>query len=147
MFYAINRSSFSGATFSGGFSKRAAYARFTDSSVKRLVEFSEPNLSVAKADFKTSIPKHPDAFLYLDPPYLLGQGREKLYGDGGSTHADFDHVGLQQILTKRTKWVMSYNDCEQIREMYKDCEIREASWTYGMNKSKKSSEIIIIGGY
>ena len=44
--YAINRSSFSGATFSGGYSKRAAYARFTDSSIERVEKFKVPNLTV-----------------------------------------------------------------------------------------------------
>ena len=69
------------------------------------------------------------------------------YGNKGDTHVDFDHQGLHKLLTNRDRWIMSYNDCEQIREMYKNYEIREASWTYGMNKSKESSEIIIIGGY
>ena len=52
---------------------------------------------------------------------------------------------LHNLLTNRSDWVMSYNDCEEIREMYKGYEIHEAAWAYGMNKSKKSSEIIIIG--
>ena len=147
LFYAINRSSFSGATFSGGFSIRSAYARFTDSSIKNVKEFTEPNLAVNHADFKTSINKHADAFLYLDPPYLLEKGKNKLYGNKGDTHADFDHEGLHGVLTNRNRWVMSYNDSEKIREMYKNYEIREAEWAYGMNKTKKSSEIIIIGGY
>ena len=76
---------------------------------------------------------------------MLGEDRDKLYGDAGSTHAGFDHQSLHKILTARDRWVMSYNDCEQIREMYKDYEIREAAWAYGMNKSKESSEILIIG--
>jgi|TARA_R110000744_G_scaffold2239_5_gene9008 DNA adenine methylase len=147
LFYAINRSSFSGATFSGGFSKRSAYARFTDSSVLNVKNFKEPNLVVEHADFKTSIGNHKDAFLYLDPPYMLEKGKNKLYGDKGDTHADFDHEGLHSVLTNRNRWVMSYNDSEEIRAMYKNYEIREAAWAYGMNKTKKSSEIIIIGGY
>ena len=69
--YAINRSSFSGANLSGGFSKRASYARFTDSSIDRIRNFREPNLLVQRLDFKESIKKHQDAFLYLDPPYML----------------------------------------------------------------------------
>ena len=69
--YAINRSSFSGATFSGGYSKRAAYARFTDSSIKRVKDFKVPNLSVKLGDYKDSIIRHPNAFLYCDPPYKL----------------------------------------------------------------------------
>lgn len=142
-FYAINRSSFSGATFSGGWSKRASYARFTDSSIDRIRNFNEPNLSVECADFKTSIPMHPNTFLYLDPPYLLGEDKDKLYGDNGSTHAGFDHKVLYEMLSQRKGWVLSYNNCPEICDLYKDYEIIEANWAYGMNKSKKSSEIII----
>jgi len=149
-FYAINRSSFSGATFSGGWSKRASYARFTDSSIMRVKDFKEPNLTVGQAHFKDSINKHPDAFLYLDPPYLLSTGSNKLYGDRGNTHSGFDHRLLHEIITNRKNWVMSYNNCEEIREMYKDFEIIEAEWAYGMkNIGKKkmgsSSEILIKG--
>ena len=148
--YAINRSSFSGATFSGGFSKRASYARFTDSSIERVMSFKQPNLTVEQADFKVSIPRHPDAFLYCDPPYLLGGDRNKLYGVQGSTHAGFDHRGLYDLLSQRSGWVLSYNDCPEIRQLYKDFEIRSTEWAYGMkNVGKKkmgsSSEILIIG--
>ncbi len=145
LFYAINRSSFSGATFSGGFSKRSSYARFTDSSIKNIKEFSEPNLTVQQADFRTSINKHADAFLYLDPPYMLEEGKNKLYGNKGDTHADFDHEALHEILTNRTGWVLSYNDCDEIRDMYKNYEFVTPKWAYGMNKSKQSSEILIKG--
>ena len=144
-FYAINRSSFSGATFSGGFSKRASYARFTDSSIDRIKNFKEPNLVVECAPFWESIPRHSDKFLYLDPPYMLGKSKDKLYGNKGDTHQDFDHQLLCDLLKNRDNWLLSYNDCEVIRELYKNFKIVEASWAYGMNKSKKSSEILIIG--
>jgi len=153
-FYAINRSSFSGATFSGGWSKRASYARFTDTSIDRIKNFNEPNLSVECADFKDSIPKHPNAFLYLDPPYLLGEDKDRLYGDNGSTHTGFDHKALHEILSQRKGWVLSYNKCLEICDLYKDYEIIEAEWAYGMkNVGKKgekktmgsSSEILIRG--
>ena len=154
-FYAINRSSFSGATFSGGWSERASYARFTESSIDRIRNFKESNLTVEQLDFKQSIVRHPDAFLYLDPPYMLGSDKDKLYGDKGSTHFGFDHKGLYDIITQRSRWMLSYNDCEEIRELYKDYQIIEAEWAMGMknvkskkNKDKKpqgkSSEIIIL---
>lgn len=148
--YAINRSSFSGATLSGGFSKRASYARFTDSSVERIRNFKETKLTVVCADFKQSIPQHPDAFLYLDPPYLLGKDKDRLYGDGGSTHEGFDHRGLYEVISQRSRWVLSYNSCEEIRELYKNYKMIDASWAYGMKnvntkKMGSSSEILIIG--
>ena len=148
-FYALNRSSFSGATLSAGYSKRAAYKRFTDSSIERIRNFNVDNFKVGCLDFKESIPKHPDAFLYCDPPYML-EKNNNLYGNRGSTHLSFDHEGLFTLLNKRKGWLLSYNNSPQIREMYKDYEIFEAHWAYGMkNVSTKtmgsSSEILIIG--
>ena len=150
MFYAINKSSFSGATFSGGYSKRAAYARFTDGSINKVKDYKVSNLKVSHANFDNSIARHPTAFLYCDPPYLLAKGKNKLYGDKGSTHQNFNHQLLSEILIKRDRWVLSYNDCPEIREMYKGYEIIDLSWSYGMNSKEKrnrdsSSEILIIG--
>jgi len=157
--YAINRSSFSGATLSGGFSERASYARFTDSSIDRIKNFSQPNLKVDCLDFRDSIKKHPDMFMYLDPPYMLSEKqREKLYGRSGDSHAGFDHEGLFEIIKDRKNWVMSYGgESKAIFEMYKNFEIIDLSgkWTYGMKnvqslskqeikKMDKSSEILII---
>ena len=59
-------------------------------------------------------------------------------------HEGFDHQLLCDLLKNRDNWLLSYNDCEVIRELYKDFEIVEASWAYGMNKSKKSSEVLIM---
>ena len=39
---------------------------------------------------------------------------------------------------------MTYNNCEFIRNLYKDFIIIDTQWSYGMNKSKKSSEIVIV---
>jgi len=147
--YAINRSSFSGATFSGGYSKKAAHARFTDSSIQRLRDFKVPNLIVKEADFKVSLNNHPDAFLYCDPPYKLKDGSNTLYGTNGNTHIGFDHKGLFEILNKRRGWVLSYNNCEWVRKTYKDFEIHDAAWTYGMKNiggtpMGESSELLII---
>ena len=144
-YYAINRASFSGATFSGGWSERASYARFTDSSVQRLRDFKAKNFRVDYADFQDAMEYHPNAFLYLDPPYMLEGSQNSLYGIDGNLHSSFDHDRLHGLLTKRSGWVMSYNDCAEIRKMYKDYEIIEAEWSYGMNKSKQSSEILIKG--
>jgi len=140
--YAINRSSFSGATFAGGFSERASYARFTDNQIEQLKNFRVDNFTVKYADFKESMKKH-DCHFYLDPPYFLSGARNKLYGDEGMMHEFFPHLALFSELRKRENWILSYNDCAEVRELYRDYKIHEAEWTYGMNKSKQSSEIII----
>ncbi len=141
--YAINRSGFSGATFSGGYSKRAAYARFTESSIERVRDFSVPNISVGMADFKVSIPTHPNAFLYLDPPYKRSKKKDVLYGTQGSTHKGFDHDGLYDILKERSGWVLSYNKCPWVLQKYADYAIVDAQWAYGMtNVQKKKFKIM-----
>ena len=71
--------------------------------------------------------------------------RETLYGTEGDHHEGFDHVGLFDILNSREKWVLSYNDCDYIRKLYNEYKIVKVQWAYGMNKSKESSEILILG--
>jgi site-specific DNA-adenine methylase len=151
-YYIVNRCSFSGSTTSGGWSWKASWARLTERAIASLEDFKVDNFTVQCADFKDSIAAHPDAALYLDPPYCLnkekgndGVNRETLYGSEGDLHKGFDHEGLANILKSREKWVLSYNDCEYIRELYDGYKIVETEWTYGMNASKESSEILIIG--
>lgn len=141
--YAINRSSFSGATFSGGRSERASYARFTDSSIERVKNFKVPNLSIGMADFKISMAQHPNAFLYCDPPYTRNKKKDVLYGIQGSTHKSFDHEGLYDALKDRKDWVLSYNKSDWVMEKYADFAIIDAKWKYGMtNVQKKKFKIM-----
>lgn len=59
-----------------------------------------------------------DALFYLDPPYY---STEKYYPDRFNPE---DHNRLKECLNKiKGKFVLSYNDCEQIRELYKDYKI------------------------
>ena len=39
---------------------------------------------------------------------------------------------------------MTYNNCQYIKDLYKDFIILDIDWSYGMNKTKESSEIVII---
>ena len=142
-YFAVNRSSFSGATLSGGFSQQAADGRFNENSIKRLENFSAPNLKVGFESFEKSIQRHKNEFLYLDPPYFL-EAKSRLYGKNGDMHEGFDHKLLHSLLTSRKNWLLCYNDCEFIRAHYSDYEIIPAKWAYGMNKSKESNEVFII---
>ena len=138
-FFVLNRSSFSGTTLSGGMSP--GHPRFTPSAIERLRSFEASNFEVECADFRETITKHDDAFLYLDPPYVNGQA---LYGVKGDTHKGFDHEALADLLLKRDRWIMSYNDRPVIRELYKDNQILSVEWIYGMSKNKQSSEVLVL---
>ena len=143
MYYALNRSSFSGATTSGGYSQQAADKRFTETSILRLKNFSCPFLTMEHADFKDSLAKHDDdKFIYADPPYAIDN--PVLYGKNGSTHKGFDHLGLAEVMRRKNNWVLSYNPTPFILDLYKDYEIVYPEWSYGMSKDKKSKEILIL---
>jgi DNA adenine methylase len=139
IFFVLNRASFSGATLSGGMSPN--HPRFTPTAIDYLSRFKTDNFHVEKADFKTSLAKHKEDFLYLDPPYLI---ESKLYGVKGNTHRDFDHEGLAEILTKRMGWILSYNDCPEVRKLYAGFRMVVLHWAYGMNANKKSNELLIM---
>jgi len=145
MYFAVNRSSFSGSTLSGGYSKEAANKRFTRSSIDRILTYDLSKTEFHNCDFETFINIVPDGeFMFLDPPYHIDS---KLYGSKGDLHAGFDHVKLFNLLKSRTNWMLTYNDDDYILDMYEqitDAVIYEAEWSYGMNKSKKSKEIVIV---
>ncbi|WP_375624887.1 MULTISPECIES: DNA adenine methylase [unclassified Bartonella] len=139
VFFVLNRSSFSGTTLSGGMSP--GHPRFNYRSIERLKDFKIENFTVEHRDFTESIPKHFNDFLYCDPPYLINQ---KLYGHKGDKHNSFDHQALAELLRKRQGWVLSYNDCVEVRELYKGHTILNPEWTYGMGNNKKSNELVIL---
>ncbi|NQU10051.1 DNA adenine methylase [bacterium] len=139
-FFVLNRASFSGSTCSGGMSP--GHGRFTRSCIERLRGFRTPNVWVEHADFHQSIPQHGDAFLWLDPPY---SSAKRLYGRRGDLHDGFDHKGLRDLLGSRGGWLLSYDDCPEVRWLYQGYQIVELRWKYGMSTNKASREILIIG--
>jgi DNA adenine methylase len=138
-FYVLNRASFSGLTRSGGMSP--GHCRFTMSSIRRLRAFGVQNLSVRHADFRVSIPAHPDALLLVDPPYMTAS---RLYGNRGDLHASFDHQSLHDLLVGRERWVLCYDDCPLTRTMYEGHTIVPVHWKYGMCREKNSREIVVL---
>ncbi|CUW37530.1 putative Site-specific DNA methylase [Magnetospirillum sp. XM-1] len=132
-FFALNRSSFSGLTFSGGYS--GTDNRFTLSSIDKLARTAIPNIIVEEADFATSLSRHPGTFVYADPPYLLPPAKATLYGFKGDAHRDFDHRRLADVLRSRPGcWLLSYNDAPAVRRLYEGFAMVAASWTYGTGK-------------
>jgi len=147
-YFIINRCSFSGSTLSGGFSEEASTKRYTPSSIDKIEALDFTNIEIYNYDFKDFINKFArdsdKTLLFLDPPYYL-EKKSKLYGNNGDMHESFNHQVLFDTLKTRKNWIMTYNNCDYIKALYNDYLILEVNWSYGMNKSKESSEIIIIG--
>jgi len=146
MFFIINRCSFSGATLSGGFSLESSKKRFTKSSIERIKNLDLSYFDIYNDDFEDFMNKinNEESIIFLDPPYYL-EKNSKLYGNNGDMHEKFDHEKLHKYLTNKKNWLMTYNNCDYIKNLYNGFKIIDTNWAYGMNKSKESSEIVIIG--
>ena len=136
-YFVLNRASFSGTALAGGFSEGQ---RYTAAALERLAAFECPNLTVSFGDFRRTLSAFPAYPVYADPPYRLD--RPKLYGKNGRNHSDFDHEGLATLLTARDNWLLCYNDCRWAREKYDAFLLGTPKWAYGMNATKRSSEVL-----
>jgi DNA adenine methylase len=150
-FFVMNRITFSGTVDSGGYSEAAFRARFTHSSIKRLLHL-EPllqNIKITHLDYK-SVLREPgkDTFLFLDPPYLSAT-RSRLYGKNGSLHTAFDHAEFAEEMKRCPhRWLITYDDSPEIRENFSASNIYEWELQYGMNnykqeKANKGKELFI----
>lgn len=81
----------------------------------------------------------PRSLIYLDPPY---------YHKGQHLYANFYHPGdhasvakqVQESLT--TPWIVSYDDCPEVRELYADRRYDTYSLDYTARERRTGSEIV-----
>ena len=140
--FVVNRTSFSGSTLSGGIGDGA---RFTRSSVDRILKVDLSNVEINQGDYWDTLFSSDQIYdgVYADPPYALENS--KLYGNGGDTHESFDHhLFAERMGQLDSKVVVSYNDCDLVRELFEGWTFIPVEWAYGMNKSKKSNEVLIV---
>ena len=105
------------------------------------------NVVVENQDFETLI-KHydrPDSFFYADPPYFSSEGMYEV-GFGWD-----DHVRLRDTLKGiKGKFLLSYNDCEEIRELYDGFSIFDFSRSHAMvqrYEAGREFKELLIGNY
>lgn len=149
LFFFFNRVTFSGTTRAGGFSSSASMDRFTASSIERIRHLPQAlrDTKITELDFEQVIREAgKDVFIFLDPPYFTAN---KLYGRNGGLH-QFDHEKLAHLLSKtKHKFLITYDDCDEIRKLYSWAKLTEWRLQYGMNNcnvdnlSKIGSELFI----
>lgn len=96
--------------------------------------FPELRLTVDISDFKETLSRHPNAFVYCDPPY---SGSEYMY------RCEFDHEGLFRILNNRKNWVLSYADMYQVHTMYKHFDRLGVKRHLGMRGGNRNELLIL----
>lgn len=151
-FFILNRITFSGTVESGGYSKQAFKVRFTPSSINRLRRLPEflQHVVIEHGDYEKLLSEDGEnVFLFLDPPYFSTSHIE-LYGDRGSLNINFDHKRFAKLVQQsQHKWLITYDDSPEIRELYARAHIYAWSLRYGMNnysqtgRRKKGRELLI----
>ncbi len=84
-----------------------------------------------------------DTLFYLDPPY---HNTENMYDTGDFIFDEEQHIKLRDMLKNiKGKFVLSYNDDEFIRELYKDFKIEaiERQNNLSLNSGSRFKELII----
>ena len=79
---------------------------------------------IENKDFEAliKIMDRPDSFFYLDPPYVETEGHYDV------AFKREDHIRLCEALKRiNGKFLLSYNDCEFVKELYEDFYIVEVS--------------------
>ena len=81
------------------------------------------------------------SFMYLDPPY---------YKNGSSLYLNAynhqDHENLRDLMNeiRHLKWMISYDDVEEIRELYAGFENREHELSYFLQDKRKTNEFFVF---
>jgi len=155
-----------GPMFMGWFSSIYNDKKKYTKMIERVRDFSCPNLSVENKSFDEVIPNFPNDMIYLDPPYYMKKDEDNkmfkgIYPNSNFAvhHNSFDHELLRDLLhNHKGSFILSYNNCETIREYYKDFKQVFPEWKYsygqgetriGKNRTdgkitKESHEILII---
>ena len=166
-YYYFNHNLSYGPMYLGWMSKIYESQKKWDKMIDKIRNYVNPKLNVEKGDFIDVITEFNTEFLYLDPPYYLEKDKDNkmfkgIYPNANIDvhHSGFNHERLRDLLHSHNgSFILSYNNCETIREYYKDFDQIFPEWHYsyalgetrvGKNKKdvgnapKESHEILIM---
>jgi DNA adenine methylase len=153
---AIHQMSFSGLGLKGGplggIEQKSEYDIACRWNPKRLmqsiddnyIKFAKNNIKHNRCttyDYSYLLQDCDNCLIYLDPPYY--HKGECLYQHSFKKE---DHEFLAEILKecKNAKWILSYDYCEEIKELYSWAKVIEVNINYTINKKSKQKEYIIL---
>jgi DNA adenine methylase len=135
--------------------------------ISDIEKFKVSDMQVRHDSFENVLPIHNSEFIYLDPPYYTELDSDnKMHAaiypmkNIPVHHDGFNHELLRDLLKNhKGKFVLSYNNCETIRDYYSEFNQSFPSWNYsmgngetrigknrkemGISNSKESHEILI----
>lgn len=150
----LNRCSFSGMMNSpiGGKEQKSKWGvgcRYNFNKLKEKIlychELLKDRTIISNLDFCSyQILSDNDTVKYLDPPYF--KVGHMLYDE---YMLEKEHINLANILKNTTNWVLSYDDCSEIRSLYSNQKIIDLAARYCINGKKNNwehkNELIILG--
>lgn len=140
-YFLVNRISYNGMNRSYSSEKDDTLTRNWPKVKRRLRQFSfPPNLSLEVADFRDFLRRNRHGFVWSDPPYCVED--ERMY----THHKGFEHLDLLQSIGKR-RFLMTYNDCPQVRAWYRPYRIRKLRPAQGFrtfSRGRSKGKQIII---
>lgn len=167
-YYYFNHNLSYGPGFLGWLSSVYAKERVYRRMLQKVKNFKVNNLWVECASFEEVLPEYKKEFLYLDPPYYIGEDSDVFIGlypmrNFPIHHKGFKHELLRDLLYNHEGgFILSYNDCPTIRDWYRDFGIVELPVKYtmgqgetrigknrknnGRDHTKPSRELLIIKG-
>ena len=110
------------------------------------------NTKITNFDFQKVIEADgEDVFIFLDPPYYSAT-KSALYGKNGNMHKGFDHERFAEVMKNTNhNWLITYDNCEYIRDLFSFANIFTWELTYGMrnvtDNSKQKEKEIFISNY
>ena len=87
----------------------------------------------------------PEGLFYCDPPYI--QQGWQLYRE---IMTDGDHERLAAVLRTVPRWVLSYDECEEVRRLYSWASINEVETVYTTAKTRgaprraRRREVVVV---
>ncbi|HOT60353.1 MAG TPA: DNA adenine methylase [Spirochaetales bacterium] len=151
----LNRVNFSGVIMGGpigGLSQDGAYkidCRFNKSEIVKKIEriaLLKDRIELYNCDASELITVHLQdmictSFFNIDPPYV--KKGKKLYAN---YFKEEDHKSLARIIAEHlgeTRWIVTYDDCDLIRDIYKQYHMTEYSIQHDVGGSVRGKEIVI----
>ena len=146
-----NRSGILTGGIIGGHKQSGKYkidARFNKNNLLRKIEklaLYSNRIKVYRKDALTLLKsinkKNKDYFVYLDPPYYH-KSKDLYY----NTYKKSDHEKLSLFLkTKKSfSWVLSYDNCQEIKKLYPQYRKKNFNINYSLNTKRAGSELMIF---
>lgn len=140
----LNAGPIGGVNQDGNYKIDARYNRETLVGRLSALERHASDISVSMNDGAQVVAEYGgerNSFLYIDPPYV--QAGSSLYLNAFGPE---DHKRLAQAVLKHAtgNWLITYDDTEQIRDLYSSQTLHTYDLYYSAHKAAKSNELAIL---